>query len=169
MKKLDFKDWINPGQKCYYQGEWYGMWYDRPHTVVIGEYKPYYTDGTPDPTPDEYDRDMMIECKYLYNTRSSFYKPNWVWENDQFLVADLRPVRHISECDEDDLRKIFKEVTFGSLDYSDYLNSLDVDEHEVCDFCEGYSDMVAGQHEDWWSYLSEDDFVEYCMEAQCVA
>lgn len=67
---MDYKDFIKPGTKCIHIPDWnyadvwqYAPELFDPQVVTIGEYKPYYTDGTPDPTPEEYDERCFVEIE----------------------------------------------------------------------------------------------------------
>lgn len=47
---------------------------------------------------------------------------------------------------------------------SDYQNSLRVDEHEVCDYMEAYTDKLYEEYgDDWYSHANSADFAEYCL------
>lgn len=41
------------------------------------------------------------------------------------------------------LWKLRKEIMFCSLFVSDYRNSMGIDEHDVCDFFDGYAEYLA--------------------------
>lgn len=71
--------------------------------------------------------------------------------------------RHISDLSDDEMKMLYKEVSFGSMYLADYRNSFYIDEHEVCDFCD-----------DYLSHLGEDEsentveaFVEYGALMYC--
>ena len=54
---MEYKDFIKPGNKVIFYPmsfEWDNNFDVDPHVVTIGEYRPYYTDGSPDPTPEQY-------------------------------------------------------------------------------------------------------------------
>lgn len=170
MKQINFKDWVKPGQKCWCDfAHTFSHWWEAPEEklVTIGEYKPYCTDGYA-PTPDQYDDNTMVECNYEENIGNNLTGPKYVTYDDQFALGDLQPIRKISDCEENDLRYLFKQVTWGSMYYDDYRNELYVDSHELMDLCEGYSDQVAEEYpNDWYDHLVEDDFVEYCKDYIC--
>lgn len=65
---MDYKDYIKAGNKVlyvpYFDSMWDAYWNEvKPMVVTIGEYRPYYTDGTPDPKPDEYDGCCLVEVE----------------------------------------------------------------------------------------------------------
>lgn len=65
---MDYKDYIKAGNKVLYvpyNGNWWDAYWAevKPMVVTIGEYRPYYTDGTPDPTPDEYEGCCLVEVE----------------------------------------------------------------------------------------------------------
>ena len=168
MKELDYKDFIKSGNKCIYDfrvASSYGPFDMRNEIIItIGEYKPYYTDGTPDPTPDEYDSDCWVECSYeqIVGTPGSARTMTYC---DQFQFAGIRPLRHIEECDKNDIERLFREIRFGSLYISDYKNSLDVDPHELCGVAEVYTDTLYEKYGDEWdNHLSVEGFIEYCYD-----
>lgn len=56
---MDYKDFIKPGEKVIFvpeEYEDYKFWLCQtgPEVVTIGSYRPYYTDGSPDPKPEDY-------------------------------------------------------------------------------------------------------------------
>lgn len=62
---MDYKDFIKPGEKVIHLPERMddSLWWHDPQVVTIGEYRPYYTDGTPDPTPEEYNPWCWVEVE----------------------------------------------------------------------------------------------------------
>jgi DNA polymerase-3 subunit beta len=65
---MDYKDYIKAGNKVlyvpYFDSMWDAYWNEvKPMVVTIGEYRPYYTDGTPDPKPDEYEGCCLVEVE----------------------------------------------------------------------------------------------------------
>ena len=46
--------------------------------------------------------------------------------------------RHIKDLTDEELIALRKEIRLGSLFYRDYDNSFGIDEHEVCDFFDGF-------------------------------
>lgn len=65
---MKYKDYIKAGNKVLYvpynDSMWSSYWNEvKPQVVTIGEYRPYYTDGTPDPAPDEYEGCCLVEVE----------------------------------------------------------------------------------------------------------
>lgn len=65
---MDYKDYIKAGNKVLYvpynENWWAAEWNEvKPQVVTIGEYRPYYTNGTPDPMPDEYEGCCLVEVE----------------------------------------------------------------------------------------------------------
>ena len=72
---MRYKDYVKPGNKCIYvpsnhpfasDNEQFGCEYDELfgnalELVEISDYHPYFTNGLPDPTPEEYDSLCMVE------------------------------------------------------------------------------------------------------------
>jgi len=61
---MEYKDFIKPGNKVIFYPmsfEWDNNFDVDPQVVTISEYRPYYRDGSPDPTPDEYDESCYVE------------------------------------------------------------------------------------------------------------
>lgn len=72
---MRYKDYIKPGNKCIYvpsnhpfatDNEQFADEYDELFgnalkVVEISEYRPYFTNGLPDPTPEEYDSMCLVE------------------------------------------------------------------------------------------------------------
>ena len=78
-----YKDFIKKGNKCIHVPEEqdYDLWMYDAELVTIGEHRPYYTDGTPDPTPDEYD-------PYCYVEIEGYTK----WGESQIMLNSLFPI-----------------------------------------------------------------------------
>lgn len=61
---MEYKDFIKPGNKVLFYPmsfEWEHNLCVEAQVVEIGEYRPYYRDGSPDPTPDQYDESCYVE------------------------------------------------------------------------------------------------------------
>lgn len=61
---MEYKDFIKPGNKVLFYPmsfEWANNFYVDAQVVEISEYRPYFRDGSPDPTPDEYDESCYVE------------------------------------------------------------------------------------------------------------
>ena len=74
--------------------------------------------------------------------------------------------RHIYELTDTELQELFCQVkrNLGSMYISDYQNDLRVDEHEVYDYMEGYTDELDEEYgDDWYSHANSADFAEYCL------
>lgn len=166
MRKLSYKDFVKPGNKCI--ATIHGWpWGDEEHIVTIVDGKRYTPNGKETTRWHGWDDTQVLYYKYVKSVDGDGYSTPYhaVKRYEQVQLADLRPLRSVTECDEADLRYLFKKVSFGSMYYSDYDNRLDVDTHELMSVCEGYSDEVAEEHpDDWYDYLVEDDFVEYCRD-----
>lgn len=64
---MEYKDFIKAGNKAIYK-PWHSMYFcwdsdEDAQLVTIGQYRPYYTNGNPDPTPDEYDEICRVEVE----------------------------------------------------------------------------------------------------------
>lgn len=62
---MEYKDFIKPGEKVIHLPERMddSLWPYEPQVVTIGQYRPYYTDDTPDPTPEEYNECCHVEIE----------------------------------------------------------------------------------------------------------
>ncbi len=62
---MEYKDFIKPGNKVVYIPDDNAPWFafELRQVVTIGEYRPYYTDGRPDPKPEEYDETCQVEIE----------------------------------------------------------------------------------------------------------
>lgn len=59
---MDYKDFIKPGNKViFYPKSFDWDWSVEQQIVTIGEYRPYFRDGSPDPTPEQYDDSCYVE------------------------------------------------------------------------------------------------------------
>jgi len=64
-KIMDYKDFIKPGVECIHIPELQedNLWQYDPELVTIGRYRPYYRDGSPDPSPDDYNEWCYVEIE----------------------------------------------------------------------------------------------------------
>lgn len=86
---MELKDFIKAGNKVAFIPSDYGFpcWdYDvEPQIVTIGEYPVYFTDGTPDPKPEEYDGSCQVEIEEDIHGES------------QIKLWDLHPIEIFKE------------------------------------------------------------------------
>lgn len=69
---------------------------------------------------------------------------------------------HITDLDEEQLKKLRSEICVGSSYYSDYCNSFEIDEKEVCQYADGYDNYISEEGlED-----TPQEFADYIL---CVA
>lgn len=117
---------------------------------------------------------------------------NWGgWEDmDAYIRADLRRIlpkkdydatygeknesykrrireareRHIKDLTDEELVALRKEIRLGSLFYRDYNNSFGIDEHEVCDFFDGFLDDAEDNFKYEFGRYPEDagELYDYC-------
>lgn len=71
--------------------------------------------------------------------------------------------RHISDLSRDELERLYGQIRWGSIYLSDYRNDLNVDEEEVYDKAEDYTDMLYYEFgEEYEKQMSAEDFADYC-------
>lgn len=176
---------VNEGLECIYDREeyWYDFYEDIvPQVVTLSGYRPYYTDGTPDPTNDEVNELCWIECdidqlclndlfpiipsdkeevlyngvvvKVLHKYINRYGESKYMLDVKRFNGTnitidedDIEECRSIDELNEDDMRKLFSQITRGSINYCDYHNTLGVPCSEAMDFCDGYYEWLNSQYE----------------------
>lgn len=83
---MDYKDFIKPNERVVYIADLsqIGWWCEVENCIVkIGEYSPYYTDGSADPTPEEYNEYCYVEA----------YPESEIVGESQFRLADLHPIQ----------------------------------------------------------------------------
>lgn len=74
--------------------------------------------------------------------------------------------RHIYELTDNELQELFCQVKghLGSIYLSDYQNDLRVDENEVCEYMDDYTDGLYEEYgDDWYSHANAADFADYCV------
>lgn len=77
--------------------------------------------------------------------------------------------RHISDLTEDELKQLRKEICVGSIYLSDYYNSFNIDESELCDICDAYLEYLGMDDEGNWlpdnQHIPDtpEEFANYCM------
>jgi len=69
--------------------------------------------------------------------------------------------RHIKDLSHEELLKLRKEISLGSLYYRDYDNSFGIDEHEVCDFFDGFLDDAEDRYKEETGKYPKDIGVIY--------
>lgn len=87
---MDYKDFIKPGERCVYIPDYkaLGFWTEYEECIVkIGEYAPYYTDGSADPKPEEYNEYCYVEA----------YPESDKVSEMQFRLNDLHPIKKSGE------------------------------------------------------------------------
>lgn len=71
--------------------------------------------------------------------------------------------KHMNELSLEQFKELTKTIGWGSMYLSDYSNDFDVDEKEVSDYAEGYSDSLYEEYgDDWFSHVDAEDWCEYC-------
>lgn len=83
---MDYKDFIKPNERVVYMPNWEELpwWCDYDNSIVeVGEYKPYYTDGTPETEENVYEECCMVEC----------HPEDKKIEERQFRLRDLHPIK----------------------------------------------------------------------------
>ena len=53
--------------------------------------------------------------------------------------------KHITDLDEEQLKKLRSEIIVGSSYYADYRNSFEIDEKEVCNYADGYESYISNE------------------------
>lgn len=77
--------------------------------------------------------------------------------------------RHLSDLDEEELKKLRTEICVGSLYLSDYKNQFNVDEKEVCDISDAYDYYLCTDEdgkplpESEWKKDTPEEFAYFCM------
>lgn len=93
-------------------------------------------------------------CKVLHKFINRFDEPKYILDlkryNGTYITIcedDIEERREIDELNEDDMRKLFSQITRGSINLSDYHNTLGVPCNEVMDYCDGYYEWLNSQYE----------------------
>ena len=104
------------------------------------------------------DYDMKKYGKISGVTRDKIRKAGLSIVKDQYgdyeVIADrpikeeVEGVKHIKDLDINDIMELRNEIVLGSLFYRDYRNSFGIDEHEVCDFFDGFLDYACDEYKD---------------------
>ena len=64
----------------------------------------------------------------------------------------------------EELAKLRKEIVLGSLYYSDYKNSFEIDTHILCDFFDGYIEDLQYQMEEQIEDYTDEQFFDYISQ-----
>ena len=76
---------------------------------------------------------------------------------------------HVSDLTEEELKQLRREVCVGSIYLSDYSNSFDIDENEVCNACDDYYIHISSDDdgnrlpETEWQEDTPEEFANFCM------
>lgn len=203
---MEYKDYIKPGQRVAFIPSSYDTFYGwdwdvDPQVVTIGAFRPYYTDGTPDPTPEQYDADCQVEIEEdihgesqikleeLFAIELSEKQVYGIWgtercrivgkvdceigkyyvleDGDEWKVVEsdnFEEEREISELSFDELCKLRKEISLGSIYLSDYQNSFGVYAETLSSYAEGYEESLYEEYgEDWESHDTPEEFANFCL------
>ena len=177
----NFKEFIKVGNNVVFIPSYYNNWdWDVEPQVVTISYRPYYTDGRPDPQPKDYDVDCYVEISEaidgesqislseLYPIIPAKEKKNVLWQDERCKL-----VGEVGDCD-DDFKVIIRENGEWSVVEGDYIDEertiseLSFDElkelrKQICggsiflsDYCNDlgiYADDVCDYYDEFWSYL----------------
>lgn len=108
------------------------------------------------------DESEMYWDDYLCFVQNVYGERFWMkMKNGSYCPIGLRPLSeteqeeldllreekeiHITDLDEEQLKKLRSEICVGSSYYADYRNSFEIDEHEVCDYAEGYESYISDE------------------------
>lgn len=152
MKKETFKDFMKPGRKVWVT---HRNWWGDPigsSAETIANVEVYDCNDDVVSNPDDWK--SWMDCHVETEEYGTY---------DKTIGVDFTPVYTLADCDDDDLRKIFHEISHGSMYKSDYNNSLNVDPDQVYDADDGYTEELYEDYgDDWTDHLTEESFVEYC-------
>lgn len=87
--------------------------------------------------------------------------PRLLSKDEEEWLQSLRdePEIHVCDLNDDELKQLFSQVAIGSLYYSDYENTFEIYEREVCDICDGFLEWISTDEYGKY-YENEED----CME-----
>lgn len=183
---MKYKEFIKPGNKVVYLPENYiSGWFNEtlPQVVTIGEFRPYYTDGTPDPTPDEYDETCYVEIEEDINGDSQIplrkLYPIIPEKDERYVIVDGKSCRMIGfvDCDDEDYSVVDFEEEERVVDITEWqemrsISDLSFDEliglrKEICigsiylaDYKNSYGideNECCGEAEAFAEYIDWDD------------
>ena len=69
-------------------------------------------------------------------------------------------VKQFDEMKVKDLEKLRREIRLGSIYYADYVNSFGFDEHDICDFFDGYIDFLQEEVDELGGELKDHDNID---------
>lgn len=172
----NFKDFIVEGNKVAFIPNEAYHWSVEPCVVTV-EYRPYYTDGTPDPTPEEYDGRCMVECYPAVDddyqlSLDCLYPIKMLGEPVSVIVGTER-LEKVGEVEGTDYSLIKSGDTTRVLDFTEFdeertIEELDFEElkdlrRQICggsiyisDYCNSLGvapDDVCGYYDEFWDYL----------------
>ena len=79
----------------------------------------------------------------------------------QVYWDELMPDVDLNELTREQSDSLFDQITFGSICIDDYSNDMLIYPKQVCDVADAYTDELYQEHgEDWYKYLSKDEWYE---------
>lgn len=74
---------------------------------------------------------------------------------------DLMPDVALNELTREQSDSLYDQIKFGSIYIDDYSNDMLIYPKQVCDVAEAYNEELYREHgEDWYDYLSNDEWFE---------
>lgn len=109
LKVMEYKDFIKAGNKVAFipsYESFYGWSLDvDPQVVTIGEYPVYFTDGTPDPTPEEFLPCCCVEIEENIHGEAQIELAELfgieLWEKEVYAIWGVSRCRVVGKVDYD--------------------------------------------------------------------
>lgn len=159
MRNEDFKDFMKPGRKVSIRvRNYWGNDVDIVRKTIKKVVCPDPFEDGKFVSPENWESWMFPEVETTDGE---------VYDNSHF--SDYSPEYPLQTLDDDELKLLYKEVTFGSMYVADYQNSVGVDPKTVSDVCEGYTEELWDKFDDKWAdHLNFEDFKEYVRSCEFV-
>lgn len=174
----NFKEFIYEGSQVAFIPNGVYHWSVEPCVVTV-EYRPYYTDGTPDPDPEMYDGRCMVECYPAVDddyqiSLDCLYKITML-DEPVYVIVGTKRMKKVGEVDGTDYSVIKDGDATRVLDFSEFdeersLYELSFDElkelrNQICGGSLYISDYennlgvcpedLCDYYEEFWDYLCD--------------
>ena len=138
---------VAKGKECVYDNPNSGYWdwrYDKPQVVTLAGYRPYYTDGTPDPENDEVNEYCYIEtneyvCDECQLSLNYLFELEEAEEKEVLYDGRMYEVRGKYINDEEDEKYVLIDKNTEYL----FVDSVDIQERKDVNLLdeEGYKTL----------------------------
>ena len=152
---MEYKDFIKAGNKVAFIPQSYHPFWGwdysvSPKVITIGEYKPYYTDGTPDPKPEEYNEYCFVEIEEDVHGETQISLSELfgieLSEKEVYAIWGIGRCRVVGkvDCDDDDYYILEHEGEWEIVDKESFEFERNISDLSFDELCELRKEIYLG-------------------------